>query len=246
MGGSVAIPSKDASFAPMTPINAIDFEGETSREVPAYLSILPRTNSVDVVNDPRVFQDSVIGKRFAAFQTVAVGATLMATLSLTTAVGIMPEPNTWVVCGALSFMLIVFVLNIFCVMVITQQYYQIHRLITCGAHGFDIAKSYYLNENITRLRHAATQSFFYALPMYVLSVAFMAHAKMAKNNPYHPMAITALAVLSFCGLMMLLVINKQRQVFCDHHASSKKYLEPLVSHMNTVHMRTMDNDQLLG
>merc|ERR1711879_16999 len=112
-------------------------------------------------------------------------------------------------------MLLCFILNIFAVLVITQQYYQIHRIQTAGALGFDMAKSYYLNENILKLRHAAVQGFFAGLPIYVLAVGVSAFGKMEGDKPYTARGI--LGALCFSALVLFLVIRTQRMVFHDHH-----------------------------
>mmetsp|Transcript_55690 Transcript_55690/g.88319 ORF Transcript_55690/g.88319 Transcript_55690/m.88319 type:complete len:244 (+) Transcript_55690:38-769(+) len=206
--------------------------------------MLPRANSVDVVNDPRIVQDSVVGKRFHAFQAIAVGATLMASLAVTTAIGIMGLPMGWEVGSCLASMLLCFCMNILAVLVISQQFYQFYRLSTSGSHGFEIAQSYYVSEDIVKLRHTAVQSYFKAFPIFVIGIALMGYAKMEDEYPIT--GIVVLSLLVVCGIFMFVIISRQKQVFRKHWEKAREFQRPLGIFMDTAHGRSHDDDRIYG
>merc|ERR1719277_435161 len=123
------------------------------------LSALPRSESMDVTNDPRFFSNNVIAKRLGAFQTICVVSVLMVNLSvkqmfalekkidITTAAGVVQYTGFCLMC-------IVFLLNLTTVIVLIQQLFMTYRLLTVGPTGFEVAKSYYLNPNIVTMRHS--------------------------------------------------------------------------------------------
>lgn len=218
------------------------FNDAAEATAPIYLRMLPRCKSVDLENDPRIFHANVIGKRFSAFSSVSVGATLVASLSLTTAAGVENMARSWPTFIALSLMLLVFVMNIFTVLVITQQYYQIHRLQTCSANGFDIAKSYYMNSNIIVLRHAAVKSFFWSLILYVFAVGTAAYAKMRDTKPI--MAHVTIVLLVIVGFYLGAVMRQQRIVFDEKIECIEKFKKPLRDHMASLRGNTYSSDEL--
>lgn len=245
MGSNASQPSS-ASYsevkAERAPVRVQDHEdigGES-----CVFRMLPRTNSVDVVNDPRIVQDSVVGKRFNAFQAIAVGATLMASLAVTTAIGIMGMPMGWKVGSCMASMLMCFCMNILAVLVISQQFYQFYRLSTSGSHGFEIAQSYYVSEDIVKLRHLAVQFYFKAFPIFVIGIALMGYAKMEAEYPIT--GIVVLALLVVCGILMFVIISRQKHVFRKHWEKAKEFQRPLGLFMDTAHGRAHDDDKIYG
>lgn len=217
----------------------IDIGGES-----CMLKILPRTNSVDVVNDPRIVQDSVVGKRFLAFQAISVGATLMASLAVGTAIGLMAMPMGWDTTSCLATMLLCFVMNILAVLVLSQQFYQFYRLSTSGSHGFEIAQAYYVSEDIVKLRHLAVQAYFLALPVFCVGIALLSYAKMRVEYP--ETGLVVLGVLGLFAIILQLIIGRQKDVFNKHLDKSKEFSDPMDAFMRTANARSKDNDRVLG
>jgi hypothetical protein len=194
---------------------------------------LPRCVSYDLSNDPRVISDSIIGKRFAAFNTIAVGASLMvglafstiSTLSVASLFGLggaaKGSKHTWSeeVCEAaiVVLMAVVCAMNLLCVLVLTQQYYQIFRLLTAGAHGFEIAKNYYKNPSIAFYRTLGCQCFFRSLPLFTLAIAIMCYGKF-KEWSYG----VSIALPIFCAVMALVTVYIQRTQWHLYNAFHEK------------------------
>jgi len=122
---------------------------------------------------------------------------------------------------SLILMLLVFVMNMVTVLVLTQQYYQVYKLVTSGAHGFDVARSYYLNPNIQKLRYMAVQAFFWALPLYVTAVALMVFARMRDDFPLSHSIV--LGFLCFASFLMMWCICTQKAVFWEHYNNAQRY-----------------------
>jgi hypothetical protein len=181
MGGGTSRDSPQASKS--KPVQNRSYENskaDQSKELDGFWRVLRyfRNDSVEVTNDPRIFLDNIISKRLSAFEVVAVSSVLIASVSCTTLIQAEEPRRGYVEFVGLFLMCIVFVMNLFCVLVITQQYYQIFRLMTGGPTGFEIAKSYYLNENIMAFRHLATRFFFWSIPLFIVAVGIMVARKL--------------------------------------------------------------------
>jgi len=124
-----------------------------------------RSDSMDMSNDPRFFQGSILNKRLAAFSGLGVVSGLMigfthgaltqqATMDITTTEGKLHALGFLISCVGLF-------ANVIATYVSVAQVYHVYRLETAGPTGFEMATSYYLNPNIV-----AWQSLLYALVMH--------------------------------------------------------------------------------
>lgn len=193
---------------------------------------LLRQESVEVSNDPRIFLDNVIAKRLGAFETVAVAAILLASVSISTLLAMEENHEHPVEYVGLFLMNCVFVMNLFCVLVITKQYYQIFRLMTSGPTGFEIAKSYYLNQNIMTMRHVATGGFFYSIPMFIIAIACMIWTKLEHR---YSMSVPMCVIEIAAAVYIFFVLKKHSQIFREKYILTKKHEDPLRKHSDLEH-----------
>jgi hypothetical protein len=227
-----------------------EFEGEEAcNSMPFFVKVLPpflaRVNSIDVQNDPRNFGDSTLNKRYDAFDSIVVGATLLASLAcsvcLTVFTGVKLGERWAALCGT-TLLTIAFVLNMICLVVITQQKYQVMRLATSGAAGFESAKSYYLNENIVKLRHVGVKCFTVSLSLFTISVGMISFDLLWHYARYF--AVIILTITCVAGLIIGLINGLQRKVFMHYYKSAKQLSEPLRQQMDTVNRRNNGRDDL--
>lgn len=206
------------------------------------LSVFPRSDSMDVTNDPRFFTESVIAKRLAAFQSVTVCATLMVTLSVKQMFMLEKNIDVQTVRGVVQYtgfclMVIVFLMNLTAVVVLIQQLFMTYRLLTAGPTGFEIAKSYYLNANIVTFRHAAVKGFFFSLPLFVASSGCMVWESFDSSGTSE----LAVPVVIFLGIMACLLCTmngKHQSIFKAKYNMAKVHDEPLLNHLEQTSQRT--------
>lgn len=202
-----------------------EFEGNAAA-TPMFGVNLMRMETLDVCNDPRIFLDNVISKRLAGFATVVVASILLATLAVSTLLAMEEKQESWIEFTGLALMNAVFVMNLFCVLVITVQYYQTFRLMTCGATGFEIAKSYYLNINIMTMRHLGISAFFYSIILFYLSIAAMLWHKL--NNAVLATPIVGMTVIA--AIVTYFAMQKHAAIFVEKYNQSKAHEKPLRRH----------------
>jgi len=142
-----------------------------------------RSDSMDVVNDPRFFQDNVINYRLAAFAGLSVVSGLLVqncmdqlfdmdkNMQIFTQHHRIFHPNGILQLIAFLLLIIILGMNMLATYVGVAQPYHTIRLMTAGPTGFDAAASYYLNRNIVTFRHAAIRSMLTSLPLYILQMA---------------------------------------------------------------------------
>lgn len=202
------------------PTEPVRFDGPHSRSI---VPALFRATSVEVTNDPRIFLDNVIARRLGAFETVAVAAVLLAMVSCSTILGIQ-SADSWLQFAGLCLMCSVLVMNLTCLLVVTQQYYQVFRLMTSGPTGFEIAKHYYTNQNVLALRHVAANFFFASIPLFLFSIGIMAFDKLGE----HRRTSTPLLVFFSVSAIFLFHVNRKHAlIFSEKYAASKLHERPL-------------------
>merc|ERR1712196_601081 len=64
----------------------------------------------------------------------------------------------------------VFVANLFSVLILTMQFYQVFRLMTCGPTGFEASKDYYTTPTLMELRHLAVRIFTASCPLFLIGI----------------------------------------------------------------------------
>mmetsp|Transcript_91635 Transcript_91635/g.231193 ORF Transcript_91635/g.231193 Transcript_91635/m.231193 type:complete len:227 (-) Transcript_91635:71-751(-) len=206
------------------------------------LAALPRSESMDVNNDPRFFSNNVISKRLAAFQTICVVSVLMVNLSvkqmflleksidITTATGVVQYTGFCMMC-------VVFLLNLTTVIVLIQQLFMTYRLLTVGPTGFEVAKSYYLNPNVVSMRHGAVKGFFFSLPLFIASSGCMVWTTF-KTSGTQKLAIPVVIVLFLMALLLWFINAKHSSIFKERYNLAKLHEEPLLTHVESVSHRS--------
>jgi hypothetical protein len=153
-----------------------------------------RSDSMDVVNDPRFFQDNVINYRLAAFGGLSVVSSLLVqncmdqlfemdkNMQIYTQHHRIFHPNG--ILQLLAFLLLIVILwcNMLATYVGVAQPYHTIRLMTAGPTGFDTAATYYLNRNIVTFRHMAIRCMLLSLPLYIFQMAIRLVVKFDRGT----------------------------------------------------------------
>eukprot|EP00408_Alexandrium_pacificum_P031292 CAMPEP_0171274506 /NCGR_PEP_ID=MMETSP0790-20130122/62848_1 /TAXON_ID=2925 /ORGANISM="Alexandrium catenella, Strain OF101" /LENGTH=255 /DNA_ID=CAMNT_0011743553 /DNA_START=1 /DNA_END=768 /DNA_ORIENTATION=- len=148
--------------------------------------------SMELSNDPRFFNDNVIDKRLTAFTALSIVSSLMAGAAcdnffpfLDSNMGVIGSKTP--VKSILQFvgfglMCVVLFLNVMSSMVFGVQFYFTYRLMTSGPIGFESARSFYLDPNMTYWRQLSAKSLIWGMPMFMLSVGCMLFVKFYDQN----------------------------------------------------------------
>merc|ERR1719310_2656338 len=135
-----------------------------------------RSDSMDVVNDPRFFQDNVINYRLAAFGGLSVVSGLLTQNCMDQLFDMDKNMQIFTqnhrifhplgILQLLAFIILIMILgmNMLATYVGVAQPYHTIRLMTAGPTGFDTAATYYLNRNIVVFRHMAISCMLASLP----------------------------------------------------------------------------------
>jgi hypothetical protein len=169
----------------------------------------PRSDTADLRNDPRMFVYNVINKRLEAFQTIVVSSILLAGTSLSYIFDVEVHLEKWTIgAGYISCLLmaLVFMMNMFTVLVLTLQFYQVFRLMTSGPTGFEASKDYYTTATLMEMRHLAVRFFSWSLPAFIIAIAFKVCDKWVWRRAMPVMVYLALAA-SFCCVCIVRLNN---------------------------------------
>lgn len=199
------------------------------------LSVFPRAESVDLTNDPRIFGANALSGRLVAFRTISVACVFLTGLSAAQMKGSLESPVMGPVQFAgLCMMTLTFLFNLFALVVLLQQIFQVYRLMTSSSIGFDFAKSYYLNPNITKLRHIAVKAFFTSLPMLISAMALKSFTHLAYKQKQLIMGIVVGSLMGLWALFVMYTNHVHSKIFKDKYAVMKEHELPLLSHMKIV------------
>jgi len=189
-----------------------------------------RSDSMEMSNDPRFFQGSVLNKRMAAFSGLGVVSGLMVgftqaslrkdfNMDLTTIEGQLYGIGFIVSCVGLFS-------NIIATYVSVAQVYHVYRLETAGPMGFEMATSYYLNPNIVAWRHLAIKCLLLSLPLFLVSTGLQIEVSMGSSarvaeRPSLRMArawgFTMMSLFFFMGLVVWYVHSIHAWIFRDRY-----------------------------
>jgi len=173
-----------------------------------------RTQSLDLVNDPRYFTDNVINQRLTGFAAIAVVSQLLSGNAIGYVMS-MDKYMDWSTpegfCQFMAFFCITLVLfmSTLATYVGVAQPFHTLRLATAGSLGFEAAASYYLNENIVMWRHLAVKAMFWSLPLFVISQGFRVGVKFRRDNMKEvelPDAVPLRASIQAYGFAILFVL----------------------------------------
>lgn len=208
---------------------------------------LVHSESMDMSNDPRFFQGSVLNKRLAAFSSLSVVSGLMVGTS-TAVISMKKDMGLFSLDGQLemiSFLIMTFVLmaNIVATYVGVAQVYHAYRLETAGPTGFEMATSYYLNPNIVSWRHVAIKGMLHSLPLFLVSTGLRVcinFDRAAQGEQALPPAwwearvlgLSFMALYSFCGVLVWYVHHKHMAIFRERYAVARSKEVPYLRHVH--------------
>lgn len=228
---------------------ADQFEGEHGAELPG-LSLI-RSESMEVRNDMRFFAGNVIHKRLGAFHLIAVSALFIGVYSAkkmmeleTDDPEVYKTPTGKIMYAALVAMAGSFILCLTAGIIILVQLYHITRLITFGPTGFEMAKSYYLNPNVTTMRHFAVRCFFACIPLYMIASGISIYLKLGEEKGLYrslPLAI----MLFVAAIVIFCIIAKLRSTFTKSYSGAMTSMEPLLKHLADTDRRE-NHQQIMG
>ncbi|CAJ1346592.1 unnamed protein product [Effrenium voratum] len=221
---------------------------------------LIQSDSMDLQNDPRFFQDNVLNKRLEAFSKLGVVSSLMVgtcthviamkkDMNFSTTEGRGFQSDVLIrfrtgIMRVVSFGLlsIVLFLNIIAAYVGIAQTYHTYRLETAGPTGFEIATSYYLNPNIVAWRHFAVKCMLHGLTIFLISTGIRVSVSFEdltdEEKPRitkHNARLLGLVTLTFfCigGFIMHYINGKHQAIFRVNYEHAKESERP---YMSTVH-----------
>lgn len=139
---------------------------------------LARSDSWDMVNDPRYFSENVIDKRLAVFSDG--GLAVVSGLLLSMVIDQVNDMNKafsldtvdgWLQFAAFAIMAALIFCYMLSLYVSVAQLYHTLRLVSAGSLGYDMASMYYLNPRIMFWRHLAIKVTLLSLPLFVVASA---------------------------------------------------------------------------
>lgn len=208
--------------------------------------VLTKSESMEITNDPRFFQDNVLSLRLAAFGGLGVVAGLMVQNSLDNLFAMNKtmhfshKHNHMDSCcqlAAMCLLSIVHFLNIIATYVGVAQPYHTIRLMTAGPTGFESAACYYLNKNIIAWRHFAVFGALFSMPLFLASSGLRMIVKFDRANydfqepqSDQPDPIDRLIAFCMCGMFIFMactvwyIHNKHWKVFDERYRLLKPNL----------------------
>jgi len=201
-----------------------------------------RSDSMDVVNDPRFFQDNVINYRLAAFGGLSVVSGLLVqncmdqlfdmdkNMQIFTENHRIFHPHGIIQLAAFMILILILGMNMLATYVGVAQPYHTIRLMTAGPTGFDTAASYYLNRNIVTFRHLAIRCMLTSLPLYIfqmgirLVVKFDRTTRESSAPPAETPWDSRVQGIIFCVMMVIMAAGlwfihlKHFAIFRDRYA----------------------------
>mmetsp|Transcript_35169 Transcript_35169/g.109503 ORF Transcript_35169/g.109503 Transcript_35169/m.109503 type:complete len:269 (-) Transcript_35169:98-904(-) len=199
--------------------------------------------SMELSNDPRFFNDNVIDKRLTSFTALSVVSSLMAGAAcdnffpfLDSSMGIIgsetPVKDVLQLVGFCLMCMVLF-LNVMATMVFGVQFYFTYRLMTSGPVGFESARSFYLDSNMTYWRQLSAKALIWGMPMFVLSIGCMLFVKFYDKNRNLQVEswLTFLSFLAFAAFLLRIGIVSQRTFASKYYVGSG--LRPLLADMET-------------
>jgi hypothetical protein len=209
---------------------------------------LVHSESMEMSNDPRFFQHSVLNKRLAAFSSLSVVSGLMVGTS-TAVISMKKDMDLWTLDGQLQFasfgiMTWVLFANVVATYVGVAQVYHAYRLETAGPTGFEMASSYYLNPNIVSWRHLAIKCMLYSLPLFLVSTGMRIAVnfdRAAEDKALHPTFWTArligliyMTVYILMAAVVWYLHEKHTAIFRERYSVAREREMPYLKHVQAL------------
>jgi len=229
-------------------------EYEETSGIASYLEghNLVHSESMELKNDPRFFQDNVLNYRLSAFASLAVVSGLMVgntmgdmwdmnkSMHLLASKGSLLDFDGIVQLIAFSELIMIFFANILATYVGVAQPYHTARLMTAGPTGFETAASYYLNRNIVAWRHGAIKYMLLSIPLYVsqmgirLIVKFDRSTEVSPDKPIETPIGSMIEGIVFAVVMILLA--------CMLYSVHTKHFDVFRDRYDAMHRQVTGND----
>merc|ERR1712046_34130 len=206
---------------------------------------LIHSESMEMTNDPRFFQGSVLNKRLAAFSSLSVVSGLMVG-TYTAVISMKKDMDLWTFDGQLQFasfgiMTLVMFANVIATYVGVAQVYHAYRLETAGPTGFEMAASYYLNPNIVSWRHIAIKCMLHSLPLFLISTGMRIEVNFdrAADKPLPPpfwvarlIGLIYMALYFVMGLVLWYLHRKHTAIFRERYELAREREMPHLKHVH--------------
>jgi len=154
--------------------------------------------SMQLVNDPRFMATNIIDKRLGAFDKMGVisglltGTALEACFRLTKdlnfGICVPAEAHTVVesIVQLVSFVIMssILFMSLYSTLVSVYQAYYTYRLMTAGANGFELARTFYLDPVMVKKRHRAVKLLGWGLLLLMISSGGMLYTKFSKEGDF--------------------------------------------------------------
>jgi len=152
--------------------------------------------SMQLVNDPRFMASNIIDKRLGAFDKMGVISGLLTGTALDTCFHLTKDLNFGICVPAeahtvvestvqlVSFVIMssILFMSLYSTLVSVYQAYYTYRLMTAGANGFELARTFYLDPVMVKKRHRAVKLLGLGLLLLMISSGGMLYTKFAKEG----------------------------------------------------------------
>jgi len=206
------------STSPASADAVLQDDGDEVDGIVDAFSGIVHSNSMDLVNDPRLFANNVLNKRLAAFSALASVSTMMMAICGGQVLGLKKDIELatidgWVQLSSLLLMNVVLFMNISATYVGVAQHYFAYRLMTGGSTGYEMAAQYYLDPNISFWRHTAIKGMLASMPLFLTAAGLKLLVCFDKDMPFPPAkfsdpnhwGLVRIAGISGLGLLTLSV-----------------------------------------
>jgi len=137
--------------------------------------------------------------------------------------------------AGLVMMTFAFVINLLVFVIMTVEIFHVFRLMTASSAGFDFAKTYYMNADVTCMRHFAMRAFFLNVPLLCVAMGCKVWAHLGDMNGQYIYASITCCVLGVAAIALVIVYVAHRRVFHKVHCAMMQHTEPLLTHMADFH-----------
>lgn len=230
-----------------------------------------RSDSMEITNDPRFFQDNVLDKRLLAFKGLGVIASLLTGVVISQIYSMRKDQllymNGGLQLGCFFLMSCVLFACVLATYISVAQVYHTYRLFTAGPTGFETASYYYLHKSIVLWRHLAIKCMLVSLPVFLATSGLRMLFKfdMARvprlGEADHQVAVlpplignVSIPGLVFCllynfmGVLLLLIHKQHMKVFRDQYAEvlANEKERPLLMRRHQTSLATLHGHRRVG
>lgn len=167
----------------------------SDRVGPDFLDIAS-DRSMNLVNDPRFMASNIIDKRLGAFDKMGVISGLLTGTALDACFHLTKDLNFGICVPAemhtviesivqlASFVMMssILFMSLYSTLVSVYQAYYTYRLMTAGANGFELARTFYLDPVMVKKRHRAVKLLGFGLLLLMMASGGMLYIKFAKEE----------------------------------------------------------------